>query len=148
MFTKYLVSREVSEYVTERYVDYHATCGSAQIVDRRNFDDFVLRIVRRAPWCLSFVDSYTSVFVKHSLLRNKLIVLLAILECTPPYCDEIDSASRKGPLITAAAMAVRLAAHLCRAAVAATILVPASWWCRRQEQTAKQQRSIEDNSSS
>ena len=62
-----------------------------------------MKLSARSPLLVRLADAYASLFLKHSLLRKKLILLLAILENAPPAqakFDHPDSAKLLGLLAT------------------------------------------------
>ena len=91
--TRYLVGTRPTSYVCRKYVEAHAHLSPE--ADR--FDELLIRVARRAALGAKLADSYARVFAPGTLLRKKLVVLLAILEtCSPSFrlIDEIDSDKR------------------------------------------------------
>ena len=90
IFTKYLISQSPNDYVIDKY--YEANIKSAELshapADR--FQRILLSIAVKSFFMTSFVDSYASIFLKDSLFRKKLILLLAILENSPPFYAKFD----------------------------------------------------------
>jgi NADH dehydrogenase len=86
VFTSYLMKREATEYVQEKYREAHTTSRIFDDLSSNPFDSFLLRLSTKSPFMLRLVDAYTAVFAKRSTFRRKMILLLAILEsCAPTY---------------------------------------------------------------
>jgi hypothetical protein len=95
VFSIYLIGQPPSEYVMKKYREAHQTGifrgGAAQPVE-----DFLVRFASVGPWSTKIIDTYARVFRPFSLVRKKLVLLLAILEsCAPThaYLDSVDSNS-------------------------------------------------------
>lgn len=85
-FTRYLVNQQANDYLLSQYGFFHrAIKGSAD-----PFDRFVLRFAVRGPACTRIADAYLSSFRKHSILRSKLVLLLGLIEVSPPYYRRIE----------------------------------------------------------
>ena len=99
VFSRYLVDHDPNAYVTAKYKDAHLTGIFAHPASGPPFDDLLLLISRVHPMVARLVDTYTSVFRKNSIVRKKMILLLAILEtCSPTFVDFdlVDSRGRAG----------------------------------------------------
>ena len=70
------------------------------------------------------MDSYSSHFCKQSAVRRKLVLLTAILECSPPACEEFEKVDAGGTAVVCAQLAIRLALHGITSTVAAIMLGP------------------------
>jgi hypothetical protein len=96
VFCRYLIGQEPNEYVKRKYQEAHRR--SSLPSDRRldPADDFLVKVASISPWTTRLVDVHARVFCKSSLVRKKLILMLAILEsCAPThhYLDAVDSAT-------------------------------------------------------
>jgi hypothetical protein len=69
------------------------------------FDGVLLGLARRAPLGTRLADAHSRIFAPASLLRRKLVLLLAILETSAPFAAHIDDPGRGSP----AALPLRLA---------------------------------------
>ena len=99
VFSRYLVDHKPNAYVTAKYEDAHHTGIFSQPASGPPFDALLLLISRVHPLVARLVDTYTSVFRKKSIVRKKMILLLAILEtCSPTFVDFdlVDSRGRAG----------------------------------------------------
>jgi NADH dehydrogenase len=89
VFTRCLLRRAASEYVRLKYRAAHTSLAALSPANR--FDAFLVRFARTGPGFATVADAYAAVFAPHSLLRKKLVVLLAILETSSPECELIDA---------------------------------------------------------
>src|SRR5512143_1356579 len=96
LFCRYLTNREPSPYILEKYEEGHRyrelSSGSG------SFDRFLVRAAGRNVFYAGLVDAYCGIMARRSLFRKKMMLLLAILECSYPAHDAIDSQeiSRRG----------------------------------------------------
>ena len=111
MFTRYLLGRDPDPAVVDSYERMIASPrfdeAGASAFDRR-----LLRLARKHPFVTRALDGYTRIFLPHSLLRKRLIGLLAILESRGPSYESLDAAtgvSRAGFFAGAAVRAVLFA---------------------------------------
>ncbi len=97
VFCRYLIHREPNDYVLSIYKKGHSSPGFAAAPPPSLMDKMLIRIARRHPMLTRVADAYSRVFFKRSLLRRKLVLLLAILESCAPghyYLDSTDGVSR------------------------------------------------------
>jgi NADH dehydrogenase len=97
IFCRYLIEAHPNEYVLQKYQNGHKANRIEEELAHRPFDRLLLCIAISFPLLTKLVDSYTRVCAKQSILRKKLILLLAILETSSPYhayLDGVDSFSR------------------------------------------------------
>lgn len=84
MFGRYLVDREPSEALIERYCR-----GNELLLDQDSaIDRAELDFVRRHPWAIPMLDASAGIIGGNSLLRKKLLLMTAIVETTPELVDE------------------------------------------------------------
>ena len=131
VFARYLIGSDPTSYLIEKYVDFHEKLGSSIVSD--SFDDLLVQVASRGALWTTLADSYSRLFRKSGALRKKLILVLALLECTPPSFEMLDSVSSGG----FAGAVVRLAgvsAKFIAASVAGTVLfAPARLWLSSRE---------------
>jgi NADH dehydrogenase len=89
VFTTYLAGRTANDYVRAKYRGAHAV--SAALADSGAFDRFLVRFARAGSLFTRLADAYAALFTPASLLRRKLVLLLAILETCPPYFQQFDA---------------------------------------------------------
>jgi nucleoside-diphosphate-sugar epimerase len=123
VFSRYLLGMAASEYVCLKYRAAHASLDA--LSPAHLFDAFLVRFARTGPRFATVADAYAAVFAPHSLLRKKLVVLLAILETSSPECELIDAPAGGGrPARAAVAIGFAGLGALVALAVAVPILSP------------------------
>jgi NADH dehydrogenase len=86
LLTRYLVGQQPSDYVIEKFVEAHKFSSIFDESKLKPFERFLLRNATRNIFTLKVIDAYSAFFSRSSILRNKLILMVAILEsCTPSY---------------------------------------------------------------
>jgi len=117
---RYLVRAEPPSYVVGKYIDYHRR--HPQTGDR--FDRFLLALSSRAPFLAAVADSYCSRFCKQSLLRRKLVLLLALLECSAESSRYLDSSDGANGVLLWATMGWHAGLHVLALAVSLIVVLP------------------------
>jgi len=83
LFGKYLLGKPPDDFATGQYVQAMEKLNIAS----RGKDEKLLRFALKYPGATGLVDAGTALFMRHSALRRKLVVMFAILESTPAYSD-------------------------------------------------------------
>jgi hypothetical protein len=96
IFCRYLTGQKANDFVMNKYIECHAR---VDMKARDKFDAFLVKLASRSPFFTRFCDSFSRFFYSPSLLRIKLVYLLAILENSPPYCLFMDRADRMGKVM-------------------------------------------------
>ena len=91
VFCRYLVKQEPDDYIRKKYQKAHQVEGSTLKAFDDAFDTKLLKIATVHHFATRVVDAYTAIFFKHSIVRKKLILLLAILESCASTCRYLDS---------------------------------------------------------
>ncbi len=96
IFTRYLASQEPSDYIREHYARCHALipCRDASSVDA--VDRMLLHAARRGPIATRIADAYARFARPNGALRQKLVLMLAVLENSPETHTRFDTASTGG----------------------------------------------------
>ncbi len=83
-FGRYLLGRDVAEEAVALYV------RAAPALDRsaEPRDEAIAAYARAHPWALGALDGALALTRPRALLRRKLLLMAAILETQPRYCDE------------------------------------------------------------
>lgn len=104
VFVRYLTGAAPTAFVQERYRGAHASLTA--LTPNTWFDRLLVRTARTAPWMTRALDAYAAIFARRSVLRAKLVTLLAICEVTPPFSNALDLAdgSRLVPLVVRTAV--------------------------------------------
>jgi hypothetical protein len=94
-FTRHLLGSAPTAYVIRKYEEAHAHLPA--LSPANPFDAWLVRLARSGPRRARLADAYAAVFAPTSAARQKLVLLLAILETTPPFCEDIDRPVGRGP---------------------------------------------------
>jgi len=85
---QHLAGQEPPPYVVEKYRDAHARLTRLQ--GGSAFDRMAVGIAVRHPLLARLADAYTAVFARRSLVRQKWVLLLALLETTGTTAGHFD----------------------------------------------------------
>lgn len=92
---RYLLAVRVTPYQIDKYIAFHRT---RPLRPRSAFDALLMALARSGDLGLLLADAYSGTLYRASLLRVKLTLTLAILECSPPSFSAIDAPDRGGRL--------------------------------------------------
>ena len=123
VFTRHLLGVAPDAYVKRKYAEAHDVMGG--LAPKDPFDAFVLRFASTHRFCTRVADAYARVFRPGSALRRKLIVLLAILETSPPTYRQIDAPVGGPKALLLLRLTVRGTIALLSLLIGALLLVPA-----------------------
>ena len=90
LFSQYLIALRPSGYVLRKYQEAHQQGHPSIGRPLQLFDDILMRLALKHAYILRLADTYSCLFYKDALLRRKLVLLLAILECSPGAFDRLD----------------------------------------------------------
>lgn len=124
-YALYLTGRAPSRYVIEKYLDFHRKFGHGEIAA---FDRLLLSVSARGPFWTRLADSYGSVWRKESIVRQKLVVVLGLLECTPPTFETLDRVPGGGLAVAVLRMGLGAAAFVASLLIATLLFTPARLW--------------------
>jgi hypothetical protein len=85
LFGRYLVGRLPPPALLERYVDANRLLLRGPLP---RTDTALVAFVRRHPWSVGCLDAAAAWLRPTGLLRNKILILAAILESSPDFADE------------------------------------------------------------
>lgn len=91
VFSRYLAGIEATPYLVEAYTRGHKYLPALQGTPDA-LDQALLRFARRGPWCARLADAYARRARPTGILRQKLVLQLAVLESSPPAHAWINSA--------------------------------------------------------
>jgi hypothetical protein len=127
MLTRYLVGGPAPAPVVDAYVAGHARIPFATSPEPVRPDVLDRALVRRAghsPLQARAADSYARFARPGGPLRQKLALLLAILESTPPYHQSLNAGAGGGPVRAAGGLAGAGIAFLGSLALGALLFAP------------------------
>ncbi|HEX9075743.1 MAG TPA: hypothetical protein VF932_08170 [Anaerolineae bacterium] len=86
LFSRYLAHQVPNDYVIRKYREAHHKSEPLRRQELGRFDLLLLRFARTNRLGAKLVDAYTCLFFRSSIVRMKMVLLLAILEsCSPSY---------------------------------------------------------------
>lgn len=107
-FARYLCGRTPPDEIVERYGSaVGALFTTPAPIDRR-----IVAWAVQHPWALGSMDAACALLFPRNELRNRLLLMVGLLETTPPYCDEFFPSPFRASsfLLRSAFIAVRTAA--------------------------------------
>jgi hypothetical protein len=110
-YTRYLIGGIPSQYVLNRYLDFHHKSDAINGAGFDAFDQFLVGVSSRRPFWTSMADSYASVFRKDSVVRKKLVLMLALLECAAPSFEALDEVEARSAMATSISVAWQAAKY-------------------------------------
>lgn len=115
VFGRYLIGRDVEGPLVERYVAASRTIFRDDLIPG---DAAVLEFARRHRWSIGYLDAAAGLLRPGGPLRNRILLMAAILETTPEHADEF-LPRQLGPLALAVRVGVAGAAAVLRALLGA-----------------------------
>jgi len=100
------------EYLLGREIDAESRQIYARAAAELHYDvtDAATRFALRRPWSIGALDAALALTQPAALLRRKLLLMAAVLEARPEYCDAfLPRERRKRDALIVAAVAVRAA---------------------------------------
>ena len=122
MFTQYLLAREPTPYVRQQYAAAHQVRADA-LQPASRFDTITVAFARRGSFWARVADAYCRLFRPRGALRQKLVLLLAILEVSPPFYRDVDEV-RGPPLLQVVILAGSALAFTVSLLVGGLVLAP------------------------
>ena len=89
-YCRYLTGRPATNYVAGKYAAAHEYRQRELTAAPRTFDRLLWQLSTRGVWATRLADGYARFMAPSGLLRKKLVVLLAILECAPAVHEYFD----------------------------------------------------------
>ena len=130
VYARYLSARAPTAYLIEKYLDFHQKLGEKVRTDP--FDSFLIEVSARGTLWTRLADSYARIFRPDSVLRKKLILVLALLECAPPSFEALDQVPAGGLPGTVLRLAGASARFLASLILGAALFTPVRFWIGRR----------------
>lgn len=134
VFSAYLLGVTPTAFVLGKYAVAHRV--STGFTSGGDFDDFLVRSATRHRVLTRMADAYARAFVPRSLLRRKLVLLLAILETCPRTGPMIDTAPGATVPGIAARLGVSVLASASSLAAGVILFHPVRLWMAARERAA------------
>jgi len=125
-YTRYLAGCSPTPYVIAKYLDFHQKMGNGEAGDR--FERLLVSVSARGPRWARLADSYASMWRKNSLLRKKLVVVLALLECAAPTFETLDRCPAGGLSGTVFRLAWGACGYACSLFAGTALFSPMRLW--------------------
>ena len=122
IFTRHLIGVDPDDVVVHNYRAAVATLPALNTGGP--WDRSLLALARRGIIGVRCADSFAAWFARTSVLRKRLVMLLAILETRAPFSDRIDEASGGSAPAAIVRVALRAGWSLLHLVAGALILVP------------------------
>ncbi len=122
-YTQYLTGRAPTEYVLRKYEDFHQKVSVPENAGSP-FDQFLVGVSAHGPFRARLADTYASLFRKQCPLRAKLVLTLAILECSPPYFEDLDKVNGKSPSGAFLRLGLGAASYALHALISVAVFTP------------------------
>jgi len=122
VFTRYLTGQDATDYVLQKYRAAHEVSSQLRAVS--STDHVLVDYASRGVISAKLADAHAALLAPASLLRKKLVLLLAILETCPPYHNVMDSPVGGSPVPAFLRLAVTGVVSLASLAIGSLILIP------------------------
>lgn len=90
VFARYLTGAAAADYVHEQYLHSFDVMPPSRLALRDRFDGVLLKLARVHPWLTQGVDIYSRLLRTDSVVRRRLVLLLALLESHGDTVDRLD----------------------------------------------------------
>jgi hypothetical protein len=119
---RYLSGRPPTDYVRAQYLAAHQRSGVVEDAKESQTDALLVRFARRGPRGAALADAYAGLFARQSVVRRKIVLLLAILESAAPTSEWVDSVTIRSRFALAAHLVVDVVFFVTRAVAAAVLI--------------------------
>jgi hypothetical protein len=123
VFSAYLLRKECPDDVAAAYLRYH-DLHPMQLQSFEDDFDRLLMFFGRFRLLVGLLDAYAAVFRPQSMLRKRLVLFLALLECMPEYDQRLQCARSFSRARVVLAIAAGVMAQISRLIVGVPILAP------------------------
>jgi nucleoside-diphosphate-sugar epimerase len=125
IYSRYLINQEPSTYIQREYLKAHHCDTALSLNSTNRFDEFLVRFSTRGTFAARMADAYANLFYKNALLRRKIILMLAILECVAPYAAVFDVPESSSPVKIIFRLGWRALLFVFALTLAMVVLIPA-----------------------
>jgi hypothetical protein len=124
VFCLYLFDKEPTSYVLKKYVEAHESANLKLPKESDLYEDMLIKIAVLGKTFTRIIDTYTSVFSKASLIRKKLILLLAIIESSDQSNHQVECISDIGKPFILLRIALNLISFMFILSASALVFFP------------------------
>lgn len=93
ILSHYLINSDVNEYTVDKYIQGHIILNIR--INNKLIDRILIKNAIKSSFSISLADVYSSVFYPHAIIRKKILLLIAILECQALSYGHLDSIDEK-----------------------------------------------------
>lgn len=94
VYTRYLANQEPDPYIQRKYAESFEPGRPLAIQARSRFESLIENLSQKNPVYARAVDGYCKFFYRDSIVRRKVVLLLAILECRAGSAEKLDRADQ------------------------------------------------------
>lgn len=124
VFTRYLTGRSAAAYVGGKYLDAFTGAQQSRLAACGRFDRLLLALARSHPLLTRVADIYSRFFSSGSVVRRRLVMLLALLESHAASIERLDSPTCGGLPGFVLGMGIRGTVSLLLLLTALPVLLP------------------------
>ena len=124
VLSRYLVELPADDRLTAAYAEFHRQRSSGSREASHFFDRCSLALLRSCPFGARFVDAYSSRFRRGGPAFEKLVLMLALLECRPESSAVLARPDPGGVARVISGLVVRGLADLLLLALSIAVLGP------------------------
>ena len=93
IFGHYLIDDTVNVYTEKKYIQGHQKLEIE--ISEKPIDQLLLKKAVKSPFWVTLTDIYSSIFFRQAIVRKKLLLLIAILECQQDGYAQLDAVDEK-----------------------------------------------------
>ncbi|MGH8550569.1 MAG: NAD-dependent epimerase/dehydratase family protein [Methylococcales bacterium] len=124
VYTRYLADQEPDLYIQRKYAEAFEPGRPLAIRARSRFEALLEKLSTKNPIYTRALDGYCKFFYRDSIVRQKLVLLLAILECRASTAGKIDRADRLAPPLMLLTFLTQITSSILLLSVATILLSP------------------------
>jgi hypothetical protein len=128
VFCRYLVRSSAPPDVLDAYRRAHAMGSVAPDERLSALDRSLLRVASMGPLWVRLADAYAALFARASLLRRKIVLMVAILETRGSSAAVLDTATPGSRAGLVADLTLRASFAVVQLVIAAVVISPLTIW--------------------
>lgn len=125
IFARHVAGAEGTPYQRGKFIEAHEKLGLGPTT---SFDRFLLSVARVGPVGIWLADGYSGLLARKSIVRSKLVLTLALLECSPPTFAALDKPTSGGLWVALFATVLRGVEFVLALLLGALVFAPAQLW--------------------
>jgi hypothetical protein len=143
VFSRCLSGEPPGDYVRQQYLAAHRAGAVEAPGGATPFERAVVTLARLGPGMARALDAHARVFANGSLLRRKLVLLLALLEVRSRHAERIDTPTGSSTFALFAALAWLGLRFVVTVFVTALALLPVRLYCVFSDRSAGENGAAE-----